>query len=339
MEPIAFDTLARAIAQTGNRRGLLRLLAAIPLFAVAATVDSDAAGAERPNDRLQGRTPQRNKKQRNQRRRNNKNNNNGNNKGAGESCAANGNLCSQDSDCCSANCFSFVCADRVSECSAGGGTRQCVPPAKGCAGGICCYGSVACGNTCCELPANQCNPDGFCCAPNCDGRQCGPDGCGAGGTCQPGCKDKQTCSSTGQCQGTPTCAQSCKNGCCDAQGNCQPGNTVQACGTGGAQCQACPSAPPDETATCANGVCGATCNIGPCKGKCCPSGQHCFPDGCCTAIYDPCTADSQCCSFPRSTCKTVGSSQVCCGVSNVSVCHSNDQCCSGVCHSGTLTCA
>ena len=75
-------------------------------------------------------------------------------------CQASGSLCLQDSDCCIGNCFNFVCADRVPVCSQGGATRQCVPPANGCAGGTCCYGSAACGDRCCQPPANQCNPQG-----------------------------------------------------------------------------------------------------------------------------------------------------------------------------------
>ena len=117
-------------------------------------------------------------------------------------CEAIGSLCELDGDCCSRNCFNFICADRVTTCGTGDAVRQCVPPAKGCAGGHCCYGAAGCGEQCCELPANQCNPQNECCVPNCDGRQCGPDGCGAGGTCG-SCSSDQTCNDeTGHCAAT-----------------------------------------------------------------------------------------------------------------------------------------
>ena len=273
MDPSGFDTLTRAIAQTGTRRWLLRLVATLPLAGALTTISEEEAAAERPIDRVQGRTPQRNRQQRNKKNNNNQNNKNkkNNNGGGGGSrrtssaCVATGNICSQDSDCCSGNCFNFVCAERVTQCSQGGTSTQCVPPAKGCAGGSCCYGSAGCGTSCCITPANQCNPQGACCAPNCAGRSCGDDGCGSGGTCG-SCKNGQTCNATtGQCQGRVTCsAQTCPNGCCDAAGICQP-NSREACGTGGAACAPCSG----STTICRNGQCdqlantlGCLCNNG-----------------------------------------------------------------------------
>ena len=82
MDPVAFDTLARAIAQPGTRRRLLgRLLVGVPLLGALAPGGEAALAAERPLERLQRRTPQRNRQQRNNRRRNTTNNNqNTNNK-------------------------------------------------------------------------------------------------------------------------------------------------------------------------------------------------------------------------------------------------------------------
>ena len=85
MDPVAFDTLARAIAQPGTRRRLLgRLLVGVPLLGALAPGGEAALAAERPLERLQRRTPQRNRQQRNNRRRNtntnNTNNKNNNNK-------------------------------------------------------------------------------------------------------------------------------------------------------------------------------------------------------------------------------------------------------------------
>ena len=141
MDGSRFDILARAIAQSGTRRRLVSLLLALPLGGVLASAAEDAAAAERPHERLLGRTPQRNRKQRNTKKNNNKNNNNQNNNnkknnkngGGGRRsaapCLSNGNLCTQDSDCCSSNCFNFVCAERVTQCSQGG-TSQAMRAAR-----------------------------------------------------------------------------------------------------------------------------------------------------------------------------------------------------------------
>jgi hypothetical protein len=81
MDPVAFDTLARAIAQPGTRRRLLgRLLVGVPLLGALAPGREAGVAAERPLERLQRRTPQRNRQQRNNRRRNTNNNNKNTNK-------------------------------------------------------------------------------------------------------------------------------------------------------------------------------------------------------------------------------------------------------------------
>lgn len=77
MDPITIDTLARTLSVCGTRRQLVTVLAALPLVGLLTGLPADVA-AERPPDRLQRRTAQRNRKQRNQ---NNTNqSNNGNNK-------------------------------------------------------------------------------------------------------------------------------------------------------------------------------------------------------------------------------------------------------------------
>jgi hypothetical protein len=58
----------------------------------------------------------------------------------------------------------------------------------------------------------------------------------------------------------------------------------------------------------------------------------------CTEIYASCTDDSQCCSYPQSTCKTVAYRGFCCGVSNVDPCQSDCDCCSGRCDTAELIC-
>ena len=265
MDPARFDGLTRVLSQASSRRGVMAFLAALPLAGVLTTLSDDEAVAERPRNRLQRRTGQRNRKQRN--RKSHKNHNQKQNGGGlgGSQCGATGSVCTQDSDCCTNNCFGFACAERVTSCGQGSTATRCQPPAKGCAGNQCCHGSLACGDTCCQGAANQCNPANACCVPNCAGRQCGDDGCGNGGTCG-SCQPGQTCdAATGTCQGRVACsAQNCPNGCCDAEGNCQS-NTREACGTGGAVCAPCSG----QDTVCRDGVCeqlantlGCLCNNG-----------------------------------------------------------------------------
>jgi hypothetical protein len=64
MDPSAFDSGTRAIAQTGTRRGLVRLMATLPLGRVLAIIGADDVAAERPLDRVQRRTSQHNRHQR-----------------------------------------------------------------------------------------------------------------------------------------------------------------------------------------------------------------------------------------------------------------------------------
>ena len=146
MDPVAFDTLARAIAQPGTRRRLLgRLLVGVPLLGALAPGGEAALAAERPLERLQRRTPQRNRQQRNNRRSNtnkkndnNQNNNNQNNNDGGGSggggqlgavlpgqpgplsnCLGN---CQEAFDGCAEPCNNSVCLevcqDRLDSCKA-----------------------------------------------------------------------------------------------------------------------------------------------------------------------------------------------------------------------------
>jgi hypothetical protein len=64
MDGSRFDTLARVLAPAGTRRRLVTLLAVLPLGGVLA-VGGEESAAERPLDRVQGRTQQRNTKRRN----------------------------------------------------------------------------------------------------------------------------------------------------------------------------------------------------------------------------------------------------------------------------------
>jgi hypothetical protein len=180
MDGSHFDTMTRVIVQSGTRRWLIRLVASLPVVGVLTATGAEESAAERPVDRVQGRTPQRNRKQRNKNKNDNDHNNKKNNNTKHKSSSnpnQNPNTCRSSADC--------------------GG-----PP--------CCSG------TCCQPPATQCNETGLCCAPNCAGRSCGLDGCGQGGTCG-SCSTGQVCDN-GTCVCTnpscPTGACDCNGSCC-----------------------------------------------------------------------------------------------------------------------------
>ena len=140
MDPSAFDTLARSFATSGTRLRLLTLLVALPLGGALTTSSGDEAAAQHPIDRLQQRTPQRNRKQRNNL--NTKNTKNtsknggggGNDVGPGQDCGGcpQGHVCCGNGQCCP--------TDRP-VCCGTGSTARCCP------GGVCC--SDLQGVTCC----------------------------------------------------------------------------------------------------------------------------------------------------------------------------------------------
>ena len=158
MDGSRFDTLARAIAQSGTRRRLVSLLLALPLGGVLATRGEDEAAAERPIERVRRRTPQRNRKQRNRKQRNSKNNNQNNNN--------NNTLQNTDKPCNAKKCPQGCCAG--GNCVAGNSSAQC-----GTGGAACqaCSGSTPlCVSGTCVCSGNSC---GTC------------QTCTAQGTCQP----------------------------------------------------------------------------------------------------------------------------------------------------------
>src|SRR5262245_7318923 len=162
MDPTAFDTLVRSLSTADTRRRLLgRLVAMLPVSGALLTSRHEA-GAEHPNQRLGRRTPQRNRKQRNNNKNNNQNNKNQNksqnNKGVASpgACTPDGSPCQQSSQCCSGNCFNFVCADMVTQCSAAGPVVSCTPPDSGGTG--CCASDFAC----CSGHGNRATLAGWC---------------------------------------------------------------------------------------------------------------------------------------------------------------------------------
>lgn len=240
MDGSTFDKLTRVVSTAGSRRYVLGLLASLGLGGVLSTLDGDDAAAKRKRNHHPGK-----RKEKRQRRRKSRGNGGkgGNGVTPSPQCAATGSDCAQDSDCCTNNCFNLTCAEKAHTCGGGSNPQQCVPPAKGCGGNTCCYGAVACSGNCCSGAANQCNPQGECCAPNCAGKQCGADGCGAGGTCGT-CPSGSTCDEdTGQCHST--CVPQCQGKTCGPDGCggvCGTCNADSVCHQGTCQrCDVCPS--------------------------------------------------------------------------------------------------
>jgi hypothetical protein len=153
------DTLARAIAQRGTRRWLVRLVATLPLGGALTTRSADEAAAERPIDRLQRRTPQRNRQQRNTRKHNNNQNNNQNNNNGGGGGGGNGGQggtcdCPGDLTCLPNGACGRVCADGsgCAGCTPTGSV--CPPPARsGPSLSFCLWPDQTCDNTI------ACNPN------------------------------------------------------------------------------------------------------------------------------------------------------------------------------------
>jgi hypothetical protein len=156
MDPTAFDALVRTFTTRGTRRRLVALLTALPLGGLLTDLAQDDAGAERPIDRVQGRTPQRNRQQRNTNQ-NNNNNNKGGGGGGGRTAPPNTSL--RAGPPCTCGSDRVCCADGVDYC--------CAPGQRCCDGTTCCGpapDTFCCGSECCGPPATFC----------CDGQCCGP---------------------------------------------------------------------------------------------------------------------------------------------------------------------
>ena len=306
MDPTRFDTLTRAIAQSGTRRRLLALLAALPLSSMLTGLAADDAGAERPIDRVQGRTPQRNRQQRNNNG-NNKNNNSNNRRRTRTTRAVASVAASVGSRAATAPRTATAARPTASTSPVRDKVRRCasrwhhhtMPPA----GQGLRWDAVLLWR---RSPATRVLPDR---PPTSATRRAravprtaraaraAQTGCGAGGTCG-SCPSGQTCNeTTGQCQGscTPQCqGKTCgPDGCGGSCGTCFSADTCQSgicCRPmNGTCCIVAPRSP---------GQCSATvpcCSPMPCQnGSCCiPSGFGCDrqPELCCSGacVNNACT--------------------------------------------------
>jgi hypothetical protein len=183
-----FDRLTRTLS-AGPRRELLRLGAALPLAGLLAALlgEEREAGAERPLDRVQQRTPQRNRKQRN-----NNDNNNGNNNNGKSSVGEPNPTCTccpgtqvyfpQDNVCCFPGQVPFAggCCPRDNICNNNQGQSVCCQ--HRCLVGVCCPCDMVASCQQCVVHEGQ-NPPQASCETYCAaGQVCTQGGCVTPGT-------------------------------------------------------------------------------------------------------------------------------------------------------------
>src|SRR5215207_7289686 len=183
MDPSAFDTLVRAIARSGTRR---RLLAGLPLLGAIAVVGEYEAAAQRPLDRVQQRTPQRNRKQRNSNQNNNNNNNNKNDGGGGGvgdlnatcTCCPGTQVYYADANvCCFPGQVPFAggCCPRDNICNNNQGQPVCCQ--HRCLSGVCCPCDRVASCQQCVVHEGQTPPQARCETYCPTGQDCTPSGC------------------------------------------------------------------------------------------------------------------------------------------------------------------
>lgn len=279
MDGSRFDQLARALSGAGTRRGLLRMVAALPLLAGLADVPDAAADScarkcrKKSNKKARRRCRKRCQKPQPPACETNADCLPGEVCQNGQ-CLPGPDECTTDGDCgacescgngvCVSTCGQGAicrgdqCCQPLTACPDGrdcgvmddqcGGLLQCGP--NSCGDGFFCFdnrcfcpqGYETCQGACCDVDEVCAGGDGPCCTPNCDGKACGEnDDCG--GACQ-----------EGRC---PIC-HFCREGICGQE---LPGTFC-----GGAS---------DETICLFDGECGAfTCDVS----DDCPGDCRCPPD-------------------------------------------------------------
>jgi hypothetical protein len=314
MDARTFDRLARSLTEAGTRRGLLGLLATLPLLGGLLALFRDVDETDAKGRRKRRKKPHKHGK------------GNGRHRKGKRKCKplARTTVCAGKCGKVKNNCKKTI------DC----GSCACTPPCDEC---FTCQEGPTTPGACVPDPDQQgepCGSDGQVCQADgecrCSGDSCGAcrtcerdgtcagcTGCCDGGTCVEACGDCQVCD-TGQCRGCPDC--------CDANGVCQEGDTNAACGSSGTcevctgqdecQGQSCICIPACGGKVCGPDGCGDDCGPG------CAACETCLGDGTCS---DPC-GGSGCCA--GSTCAD--------GESN-SACGRNGQACQ-VCSGTGVTC-
>ena len=345
MDSNQFDTLVKSLASAGTRRGLVRLVAALPLAGLLATLlpDETEAGGRRKRRKT------RNKRQSGDDKENRTGKRKGKRKGKNRRTPASA----------PAGCTPTTCAAQGTTCGTigdgCGGTLTCgCPPCQTCRGGEC-VADAAQESTCCNGAAGgQFCQSGACVAVPASGTftqcrgACGYDGrpvqvCGATMQC-PSCFDCPTISGctnaclrdvvgpldtggycvnvvgpveAGACEACAATAQCCGGVACTEL--CEPGTCVTNCA---------------DKACGADDDCGGTCQTGTC-----PECQTCSGGTCINLTGSPCTftgrfgnpATGQCVNG-ACLCKPTGGFCNCGDNSSIS------GCCSFFCDCGRGTC-
>jgi hypothetical protein len=311
MDARHFDALTRTLSEAGSRRGLLGLLAALPLVGgLVALLAQDEGEARGHRHRRRVKRHKHGRGRRRQHHRKKQCQPNSKAATCAGTCGSVKNNCQKTVDCGSCACeppcaVCFTCEDGPNT----PGTCVVDPEQQG----------QACGD-----PGQVCQADGRCA---CDGSSC------------PGCL---TCQSDGAC-GDP-CGGT---GCCDS-GACVDGTDDAACGTGGDDCVAC--TPPETCGGGGTpGVCGCpptTCvaqskNCGTIDdgcggtidcGTCDPSGSTpiCVNNVCSAcSVTHPCSSG---CCLSDGSCQPGSSDSACGGTGQTcDVCEVGEACSSGTC--------
>jgi hypothetical protein len=279
-----FDDLLRSLATSGSRRGLVRLLAMLPLAGALALLPEESEARRRQNRKGHHRTRHDQRQSRDEGKAKDK----GKGKGKGKDKGKNKDKRKGEGSTratapgaapgCAAESAAQTCAGRC-----GTVVNHCGSPVD--------CGSCACSSACpacqtCNATTGRCetNPVFLSQACGFPGQICQTDGtctCAGGG-----------CPAGQRCNGIVCICDvtSCSAGCCDETGTCQINNDA-ACGVGGGTCTPCPGVCRADQGGCMNcdsvGA-GHPCAAGKCclNGACverCPDCQACNDDGVCVA--------------------------------------------------------
>jgi len=182
-------------------------------------------------------------------------------------------------ECCMGDCTDKECGKDGcwGDCGQCGGNEECTDGEC-----TCLADSLLCDGVCC-VAGEVCAED-VCCAPDCKGKACGEDGCG--GICGQ-CNNNEECT-----DGVCGCIQDsvlCNDICCQMDQVCFDesccaidcdGKNCGIDGCGGA-CGEC-----GDNEECLEGTCGCVQDSDQCEDTCCPVGQVCFDEACCTLDCD-----------------------------------------------------
>jgi len=206
----------------------------------------------------------------------------------------------------------------------------------------------ACGDICCG-PDQECINE-VCtvmCVPACAGKQCGDwDGCPGGGLCGGPCPGENEYCLNGACVCVNGQAH-CDGTCCGAGEICDQGACVPECPP---QCEGkdcgeddgcgwfCDGPCPGDNEVCVQGACQCAYEV--CGGECCPEGDACDDEACCTPITCAAYGEIECGALPDGCgglldCGTCPENEIC---DSQHLCDCNNDVCGDACCAADETC-